>query len=252
LRNACAAAGTWGERDPETGEPIGITTFRGARVVASDRLLEIVDNVGIMDYRTSAAGPDGIIAHARETLRAAERASTARVYVGVETSVEHGDYWFVAGIPRAAIRAAMAAGDPVAALLDQQRARVVDDGAMVHVGIKASADAGDALARVARAFHLKSPDGAAAAAARSAMAAMRRDGEWLDVQPRTISTVDGSLTVIAATYATPPRVTFAGRSLTQMEAELSSAESEFMAYRAYAGIAIHDYASFRKIASALK
>jgi hypothetical protein len=84
------------------------------------------------------------------------------------------------------------------------------------------------------------------------MAAMRRDGEWLDVQPRTISTVDGSLTVIAATYATPPRVTFAGRSLTQMEAELSSAESEFMAYRAYAGIAIHDYASFRKIASALK
>ena len=123
----------WGDRDPESGAPIGVTTFRGNRTVASDRLLTMVDNIGIMDYRTVADGPDGIIAHAAETLKAAERASTVRVYVGVETSVERGDYVFVAGIPRSAMRTAIASGDPVAVALDQQRARLVADGDMLSI-----------------------------------------------------------------------------------------------------------------------
>src|SRR5262245_20692398 len=158
----------WGGRDDETGEPIGITTFGGVRALASDRLLALVDNVGIMDYRSTAAGADGIIAHARDALRAAERTSRPRVYIGVETSSERADYWFVAGIPRAAIRAAIAAHAPVTALLDQHRARIVEDGAAMHVGIKASSGAGDVLAQVARAFNVKSAGSDAAAAAAGA------------------------------------------------------------------------------------
>jgi hypothetical protein len=203
-----------------------------------------------MDYRTAAAGPDGLVAHAADTLKAAERASTVRVYVGVETSVERGDYWFVTGIPRSSMRAAIAAGDPIAVVLDQQRARLVLDGEMLHVGVKSSSDAADVLARVARAFRLKASDDGAA---RSAMAAMRREGEWLDMRQRTMATREQSaLTVIEATYTTPSRITFAGRSLSQMQSELSIAERELMAYRAYAGIAVHDYEGFRRIAASQK
>ena len=48
----------WGSIDEVTGEPTGIVSFRGTRQAASDHLLAIVDNLGIMDYRTTAAGPD--------------------------------------------------------------------------------------------------------------------------------------------------------------------------------------------------
>ena len=49
------------------------------------RLIDICDNVGIMDYRNFAAGPDGIVAHALPALKAASEANK-KVYVGVETS----------------------------------------------------------------------------------------------------------------------------------------------------------------------
>jgi hypothetical protein len=37
-----------------------------------------------------------------------------------------------------------------------------------------------------------------------------------------------------------------------MQSELSIAERELMAYRAYAGIAVHDYEGFRRIAASPK
>jgi hypothetical protein len=240
----------WGAPDSESGEPIGITTFRGVRVVASDPLLAMVDNIGLMDYRNTAAGPDGMIANARDTLRAAERIARARVFVGVETSVESGDYWFLAGVPRAPLRAAIAARSPVAVLLDEHRARIVDDGTAIRVGIKASAGTGGRLVEVARAFGLTAGNDAAAAAGADAM---RQQGEWRDVEPRPITAPDRSTFAgIAATYVTPAKITFAGRSSNDMERELADAERDFTAYRAYAGIAIHDYASYRKIADGAK
>jgi hypothetical protein len=243
----------WGARDEETGEPIGMTMFRGVRAVASDRVFGMVDNVAIMDYRNRAHGPDGIIARARELLGTAERISNARVYIGVETSVERGEYWFVPGIPRPAMRAALASQTAVAVLLDHRRASIADDGPMMHVGVKASADAADVLAQVTRAFNLRAAPHDAALAASSAIAALRREGEWLDIEPRTVTASDGStFAALAATYATPSKITFAGRSLPEMEGELAPAENDLAAYRAYAGIAIHDYASYRRIADAAR
>ncbi len=50
----------------------------------SEKILEIVDNIGIMDYRTKAYGADGTIAQAVNELRAAERLGK-KVFVGLET-----------------------------------------------------------------------------------------------------------------------------------------------------------------------
>ncbi len=50
----------------------------------SEAILDIVDNVGIMDYRTTAYGADGVIAHGMNELRYAEKAGK-KVYIGLET-----------------------------------------------------------------------------------------------------------------------------------------------------------------------
>ena len=76
----------WHAPDEQTGEPVGIVTFRGVRQLTTDHLLDFVDNIGIMAYRNFAAGPDGIITHALDTVRRAERAGRRiKAFVGVET-----------------------------------------------------------------------------------------------------------------------------------------------------------------------
>ena len=51
----------------------------------SELIIDVVDNVGIMDYRTQAYGADGTIAHARSELRYAA-AVGKQVFLGLETS----------------------------------------------------------------------------------------------------------------------------------------------------------------------
>jgi hypothetical protein len=51
----------------------------------SPEILDLVDNVGIMDYRNVAGGDDGIIAHARPLLEYGN-GTRAKIFIGVETS----------------------------------------------------------------------------------------------------------------------------------------------------------------------
>ncbi len=50
----------------------------------SELIIDIVDNIGIMDYRTQAYGADGVIAHAQSELQYAARQGK-RVFIGLET-----------------------------------------------------------------------------------------------------------------------------------------------------------------------
>ena len=215
---------------------------------AMPQLLRIVDNLGIMDYRTTAAGPDGIVAHATDTLREAEKLGRSRVHIGVETSVERRDYLFLLGVPREAIDAAIVSRTPSAALLGRYRARLVDDGTLVHVGVEL-AGGEEALTGIARAFGVTTSANPVAAAA-AAQAAFRNEGEWFDIRPRTIRAGAATFAAASATLMTPPKVTFAGRSLSEMNRALEQAETAFGDYRSYAGIAIHDYLAFRRLADA--
>jgi len=50
----------------------------------SERIIDVVDNVGIMDYRTIAYGADGVIEHGTNELKYAARKGK-KVYIGLET-----------------------------------------------------------------------------------------------------------------------------------------------------------------------
>jgi hypothetical protein len=237
----------WQSTDDETNEAIGAVTFRGVRKSASYHALDIVDNLGIMDYRNAAAGPDGIVSHAQDLLSYADRTRRARVWVGVETSrSEDAPYWFLAGVPRAAFRDAIFGRAPSHDALRRSDLRVVNDGGLVHLGLGGS-DA-SALASVARHFKLAtSRPGAADAAA----AALRNDGEWGRIEPRPVPDGQGAAYAgVAAMRTMLPKLTFAGKTLDEMERELAAAETQFLSHSSYEGIAVHHYASYRAVALA--
>ena len=67
-------------RDEVTGELTCVVAGRPA----SEAIIDVVDDIGIMDYRTMAWGADGVIAHASGELAYAERVGK-RVLIGLET-----------------------------------------------------------------------------------------------------------------------------------------------------------------------
>jgi hypothetical protein len=70
--------------DPFTGRPV-LIEFGGHLKPVSQHLIDLVDQIAVMDYRTSSYGADGLIAHAQDELSYALEKGK-RVFVGVETT----------------------------------------------------------------------------------------------------------------------------------------------------------------------
>lgn len=70
----------WFDSMNEAFEPIAEVDGRPV----SKWIIDIVDNVGIMDYRTVAYGADGVIAHALDELRYADKKGK-KIFIGLET-----------------------------------------------------------------------------------------------------------------------------------------------------------------------
>ncbi len=61
-----------------------IVTFNGERKDSAKHLIDILDNVGIMDYRNFAGGADGMIRHAEKEIEYANWMGK-KIYLGIET-----------------------------------------------------------------------------------------------------------------------------------------------------------------------
>jgi hypothetical protein len=70
--------------DEETGEPFE-ATFGEERRPILELVMGVVDDIGLMAYRTSAFGPDGVLTNAAGEIRLG-REGRAHVFVGVETT----------------------------------------------------------------------------------------------------------------------------------------------------------------------
>ena len=78
-----------------------VITYNGKTQDAAKHLIEICDNVGIMDYRITAGGYDGIVYHALGEIEHADKVGK-KIYIGVETfRYEPIPLAFVYGIPEA-------------------------------------------------------------------------------------------------------------------------------------------------------
>ena len=63
----------WEEVDPLTNVPCGQVYFNGTTKPASFHCIDMLDNVGVMNYRDTADGADGMIRHGRDLLSYAEK-----------------------------------------------------------------------------------------------------------------------------------------------------------------------------------
>jgi hypothetical protein len=70
-------------RDSRTGETVDVE-WNGIRKPVSDHLIDLVDDVAIMAYRTMGYGPDGTIRHSIDEVRYATRRGK-EVFIGLET-----------------------------------------------------------------------------------------------------------------------------------------------------------------------
>jgi hypothetical protein len=75
----------WYDSPNELDGELLLVDFNGQRKPASEHVLDLVDHVGVMDYRTVAYGADGLVGLAEGELRYAA-AKGKRVFVGLETT----------------------------------------------------------------------------------------------------------------------------------------------------------------------
>ena len=71
------------ERNFDYKVPV-LVTWKGVQKPASHHIIDLVDNVGIMDYRTKAYGADGTIVHGKDEILYANTVGK-KVLIGVET-----------------------------------------------------------------------------------------------------------------------------------------------------------------------
>jgi len=82
--------------DEESGRPMEVTRD-GSRSGILSHMLRLVDDVGIMAYRTSAHGADGSVVHSWGELEMARKVGT-EVFIGIETEdLPDEDLWDFAG-----------------------------------------------------------------------------------------------------------------------------------------------------------
>lgn len=259
----------WHETDPRTGLPIGQVRYGGVVKSASYHCIDMLDNVGIMNYRDTADGADGMIAHGQQLLAYGDQANRAKIYMGIETfSYDARECWFAVGLPRA--RFAKAIGDGASTLsklsrVNGFRKQVFDDGANIHVGIELPARptpqevqrAQETMIMIARQLGascdpaLKTNVDRLAAAARKGLTS---DVEWSDPQERPIVDPETSQAYagVTATRVMLSKVTFAQESYEELVAQVDAAQAFFSRSKSYAGIAIHYYKTYRAKVQAAK
>jgi hypothetical protein len=254
----------WQSLDPRTGRTAAPVTFNGVRKAASFHCIDMLDSVGIMNYRSTADGADGMLAHGLEILKYAERARRARVYLGVETITEPpAVVRFAVGLPRKDVERILKTRAKEIIYLSRIngfRIHVLDDGANLHFGIGMPSRPSPEQERAAREtlLHIAEVLGLSYAnrgksgeeeALRTAMSRLARDPEWRDPKPRNIPGPSGKneYAGFQATILFLPKITFGSETIGNMEAELALAEEEFREYGHYSGIAIHHYESYRRM-----
>lgn len=250
----------WWNAFHPNGEPAGMVTFRGERKPASFHCIDLLDNVGIMNYRDVADGADGMIAHGRDLLRYADSVNRADIFMGIETfQYDPQPVWFVLGLTGERLRATLNdRGHDFSVLSRHNGFRFFrfDDGMRTHIGIEIPADRRKSLnaKRLATLSEIAGRFGEFTGrgdqhseSLETAREAIRSNPEWTSFQRRdlTAENLGATFPGFVATRLMLGKVTFADDPPAQMQAEMEFAEEAFRRFRSYRGLAIHSWEAYR-------
>lgn len=254
----------WQKKDGETGRYLGEVTYQNRTTAVSYFLIEMLDNLGIMNYRDEAGGADGMIAHGQDLLEYSEKVGGAGIYMGIETfAYEPTEVWFAVGLPRARFSEAVrtTAGDLARfSRLRGQRIRTFDDGLNIHVGVEIPPQPAETqfeeirsvlveLAQRLGIFSMTDIAQKKSDLAKDAEFAIIADVEWDDFAAKDIRdpSNDKVYPGFKATTIMLPKITFADNTYDDLKAETESGEEFFAKFRCYRGFAIHHYETFRAL-----
>lgn len=259
----------WQEADLKTGEVGGMVTFNGQSKPASFHCIDMLDNVGIMNYRDTADGADGMIAHGQELLAYGDKMGKAKIYMGIETfSYEPTECWFAVGLPREVFaKAIQGKGKALSRLsrINGFRKQIFDDGANIHVGIELPptptpqlrARAKKSMIRIAKQLGVLSVDELKDRVEELSFGAQdgfTYDVEWRNPREREIfdEATGAKYPGLLATSIMLPKITFAQESYDEINAQTGAAEAFFETFKSYSGIAIHYYKTYKAKVDAAK
>lgn len=248
----------WSAKDPFTGEAIGIVSFNGERKPAVEFCIDLLDNMGIMNYRDSAYGADSMLAHGTPILRYAEQQGKKNIYSGVEVfTYKPTTVWFPLGMPREDFLDALETNARELSYLSRVngfRTQTINDGENIHVGIELPSDPDEAMqAKILKTMVKLSEQlgigsrehliGHESKIAQSASRHIKTDIEWEKFQPAPIvDPVSGKEFLgFKAISIMLPKTTFADESYDEFKRQIDMVEKEFINFSSYNGTAIHYY-----------
>jgi hypothetical protein len=247
--------------DRNTGKPIGLVRYNGVEKAASYHCIDMLDNVGIMNYRDSANGADGIIAHGQDLIRYGEKTKHAKIFMGTETfSYEKTQVWFVLGLPHERFKAVLRSeGIELSGLsrIRGFRIQVLDDGSNFHVGIELPPQINDqsekiqkTLLDISRRLSVASfpeLEDQAEEIRAVAMQSLKKNPKWSEEKLRNIPDPSGGdIPGFLAVGSMLGKVSFSAESCDYIHRQLDLSEAFFRTYGCFAGMAIHYYETFRK------
>jgi hypothetical protein len=220
-----------------------------------------------MNYRDTADGADGMIAHGRGLLRYADSVDGAEIFMGVETfRYDPQPVWFLVGLTEDRFQAALKDRGSDFSLLSRRndlRLFRFHDGRRVHIGISFPLDTvppekADQLSQTTekristlREIAIRFGHFAAGAGDDKALLAVSKSidaaPEWTTFQRRDLS--DEELGVSFPGFITTQlmlsKVTFADDPYADLQFETRFAEESFSQFESYSGLAIHSWESYR-------
>jgi hypothetical protein len=236
----------WLDEKDMDGNPRGLVTFKGVRKDAAKHIIDIVDNVGIMDYRNFACGVDGMIYHARGEIEYADKVGK-KIYLGVETfKYEPTPVSFVYGMPEADWLALQTgtAGCVFSSRVNGFQVRSFTDGTRRYIGVaeRAGMDRAAfnaALAGLQRLYGARETN--TAALARAAAAGLKRNPDYRGFEPFALTNAVGFTT----TEIMIDKITFAGKTQGEMEAVLKEVGEFYRSNPSFVGFAVHHYTTWK-------
>jgi len=250
----------WLDEKDMKGVPQGIVTYKGVTKDAAKHIIDIVDNVGIMDYRSFAGGVDGIIYHAMGEIDYADKAGK-KTYIGVETfRYEPTPVVFIYGPAESDWMGyqgwALGSTTMLSSAVSGFKVRTFTDGARRYIGLAeppglVSQD--HYMRTLAELYGLYGATTAGRTADVSELEggvprAIRGNPDYRDYE--TFAWTNKASGELAAagfrtTEIMTDKITFAGRTQAEMEAVLAETAEHYRGSPSFHGFAIHHYTTWK-------
>jgi hypothetical protein len=255
----------WQEIDPATHEPNAPVQFNGTTKAASYHVIDTASRIGIMNYRNTADGADGIIAHGKDLLDYAEGKKGVEIFLAVETfGYDKREIWFASGMPMDDFKKFVAAeGQKYARLsrMNEFKLHSLTLNDVFYVGVEIPEKLSSEIKNLLNATMIELAQNFGSRDASSKLpqteeklkkmfSSIAKEPEWSHpkMQPIHNPVTNETLLGFRVTRTMLPKTTFAHKTLEDFNFETNLVTEEFNDYKNFSGIAIHNYQSFKTLA----